>query len=67
MIPQYLTDAEAEKVYTPLHLPADSVQFRPMNVVVLIVESFSKEFVGSFNPHLDNGTYKGYTPFWILC
>lgn len=34
-----------------------------MNVVVLIVESFSKEFVGSFNPHLDNGTYKGYTPF----
>ena len=63
VIPQYLTDAEAEKVYTPLHLPADSVQFRPMNVVVLIVESFSKEFVGSFNPHLDNGTYKGYTPF----
>ena len=63
VIPQYLTDAEAEKVYNPLHVPADSVQFRPMNVVVLIVESFSKEFVGSFNPHLDNGTYKGYTPF----
>lgn len=61
--PQYMTDAEAEKVYTPLHVPADSVQFRPMNVVVLIVESFSKEFVGSFNRSLDNGTYKGYTPF----
>lgn len=60
---QYMTDAEAEKVYTPLHVPADSVQFRPMNVVVLIVESFSKEFVGSFNRSLDNGTYKGYTPF----
>ena len=63
IVPQYLSEEEAVRVYFPLHTPADSIQFRPMNVVVLIVESFSKEFVGSFNTHLDNGTYKGYTPF----
>lgn len=63
IVPQYLSEEEAVRVYSPLHTPADSIQFRPMNVVVLIVESFSKEFVGSFNTHLDNGTYKGYTPF----
>lgn len=63
IIPDYLPEAEAGAVYDPLILPADSAQFRPMNVVVLIVESFSKEFVGSFNSHLDGGTYKGYTPF----
>lgn len=63
IVPQYLSEEEAVRVYSPLHTPADSIQFHPMNVVVLIVESFSKEFVGSFNTHLDNGTYKGYTPF----
>ena len=63
IVPQYLSEEEAVRVYSPLHTPADSIQFRPMNVVVLSVESFSKEFVGILNTHLDNGTYKGYTPF----
>jgi phosphoglycerol transferase MdoB-like AlkP superfamily enzyme len=33
------------------------------NVVVIILESFSKEYIGAFNRNLDNGKYKGYTPF----
>ncbi len=49
MIPRYLTNAEAEKVYTPLHVPADSVQFRPMNVVIIILESFNV-FIGALLP-----------------
>lgn len=61
--PGYLSEKEAEAVYTPIHLPSDSVVFRPMNVVVIIWEGFSKQHVGSLNPQLENGTYKGYTPF----
>ncbi|MBQ0020466.1 MAG: sulfatase-like hydrolase/transferase [Bacteroidales bacterium] len=33
------------------------------NVVILIVESFGREFIGAYNRQLDGGTYKGYTPF----
>ena len=34
----------------------------PKNVVVLIVESFGREYIGALNKTLDNGRYKGYTP-----
>ena len=34
-----------------------------LNVVIFILESFSKEYIGYFNHDLDNGTYTGYTPF----
>ena len=50
-------------VYSPLHIPADSLVERKKNIVILIVESFAQEFVGALNKDLDNGTYKGYTPF----
>ena len=30
---------------------------------ILIVESLSKEYIGSLNKDLDDGNYKGYTPF----
>lgn len=33
------------------------------NVVVLIVESFGREYIGKYNEKLDGGKYKGYTPF----
>jgi len=33
------------------------------NVVILIVESFGREYIGALNQQLENGTYKGYTPF----
>lgn len=52
-----------EALYTPVHMPADSVQFRPLNVVVFILESFSKENSGFLNEELDNGTYKGIYAF----
>lgn len=55
--PNYMTDAEAEAVFSPLHVPADSVQFKPMNVVVLIMESFGMQHVSFYN----NG--EGRTPF----
>jgi phosphoglycerol transferase MdoB-like AlkP superfamily enzyme len=50
-------------IYSPVHRPVPSGEFKPMNVVIIILESFGKEYMGYFNHHLDNGTYKGYTPF----
>ncbi|MDR1227173.1 MAG: sulfatase-like hydrolase/transferase [Prevotellaceae bacterium] len=64
--PHYFdTDTETEKtaLFSPLHHPTPEGAFRPLNVVVIIWESFGKEYTGFFNRHLDNGTYRGYTPF----
>jgi phosphoglycerol transferase MdoB-like AlkP superfamily enzyme len=59
----YFTNEEVEKIYSPVHIPKDTIAFVPKNVVVIILESFSKEFFGTFNKDKENGTYKGYTPF----
>ena len=56
-------DEEATAIYTPLHQPNDSAAFTPRNVVVLILESFSKQHIGFYNKTLRNGTYHGFTPF----
>jgi len=55
---------DAGKIFNPVHLPeTNQPPFKPMNVVILIWESFGKEMVGGYNHDLENGTYKGYTPF----
>jgi len=54
---------ELAQLYTPIHYPNDTLAFTPKNVVILIVESLSKEYIGSLNRDLDGGNYKGYTPF----
>ena len=65
--PSYFTNDELESIYTPVHQPVDSiVQNAPgkgRNVVVIIIESFAREFIGTYNPTLENGQYRGYTPF----
>ena len=57
----FFADGDIDKIYTPLHYPKDSATFRPDNVVIIILESFSKEFFGSLNK--DRIGYQGYTPF----
>ncbi|MCL3782597.1 alkaline phosphatase family protein [Prolixibacteraceae bacterium JC049] len=37
--------------------------FQKKNIVVFILEGFTKEASGLLNPDMDNGNYKGYTPF----
>lgn len=62
----YSSNKELESVYTPIHQPQiDSTKTSPnkKNVVVFIMESFSREFIGCMNKSLDNGNYRGYTPF----
>lgn len=59
----FASDEDAAKLFSPIHVPTDSAAFRPLNVVVIILESFSKEFFGVYNQGEQNGNYKGYTPF----
>ena len=63
VVPQYMTDEESLALYTPLHQPNDSAAFTPRNVVVIILESFSKQHFGFYNRTLRGGTYQGFTPF----
>jgi phosphoglycerol transferase MdoB-like AlkP superfamily enzyme len=56
-------EKEAGEIFNPIHVPEGQKPFKPMNVVILIWESFGKEMVGSYNQDLEQGTYKGYTPF----
>ncbi len=60
----YASEAEMAAVYSPIHQPlaTDSCAFTKKNVVVLIVESFGREYIGALNTTLDNSQYKGYTP-----
>ncbi|MEI7663335.1 MAG: sulfatase-like hydrolase/transferase [Bacteroidota bacterium] len=55
-------ERELAEVYTPVH-NAHSAGFKNYNVVVIILESFSREHIGSLNRSLDNGRYQGFTPF----
>jgi phosphoglycerol transferase MdoB-like AlkP superfamily enzyme len=60
----FRNEQEMNAVYSPIHTPdPNAPAFRPKNVVILIWESFGKEMVGTYNRDLENGTYKGYTPF----
>ena len=63
MVPEYYSnEQEMAAVYSPVHIPNDSVPMVKKNVVVLIVESFGREYIGALNETLENGQYKGYTP-----
>lgn len=63
IVPDYMSDEEALALYSPLHVPSDSVAFQARNVVVLILESFSKQHFGFYNRTLRGGRYAGFTPF----
>jgi phosphoglycerol transferase MdoB-like AlkP superfamily enzyme len=60
---RYYNNEEVESIYPVEFHPHDTAGFQPQNVVVIILESFSKEFFGIYNSEKENGTYKGYTPF----
>ena len=55
---EYFTQEDANSIYPTLHKQSNlKGKFRNKNIVVLLLESFSKEYVGALN------NYKGYTPF----
>ena len=63
-VPEYMSQEEMDELYSPLHNVNAKEMKEPLtNVVVLIVESFGREYIGAYNELLEDGNYKGYTPF----
>ena len=61
VVPNYYSDEqEMTAIYNPVHVPNDTVPMTKKNVVVLIVESFGREYIGALNKTLENGRYRGY-------
>jgi len=63
---KYFSDLPmAEKIFSPYHPknnhPASA--FKHENVCIIIFEGLSKEHIGALNKDLDQGNYKGFTPF----
>ena len=60
--PNYLSEEEMNTLFSPVHTPENSLSSKK-NIVILIVESFGREYIGAYNKWLEGGKYKGYTPF----
>ena len=63
VVPDYYTPKQLDAIYSPVHKPATATVKRKKNVVVIIIESFGREYIGGYNKWLEDGKYKGYTPF----
>jgi len=62
--PDYMSREQMEATFSPIHIhPLTENGHKGKNVVILIVESMGKEYIGSLNSGLDNGQYHGYMPF----
>ena len=61
--PHYFSNEQAEQIFSPIHTDEfeENGRLGNTNVVILILESFSKEYIGFYNQHIDD--YHGYTPF----
>ncbi len=55
---KFINEVELKKIYYPIHGAHKNELFKKINVCVIILESFSKEYVGALN-----GKNRGYTPF----
>jgi phosphoglycerol transferase MdoB-like AlkP superfamily enzyme len=60
---KFFDDDKLKELYDPHFKPATGKQMRKDNVVIIILESFAREYIGSFNHDLEGGSYQGYTPF----
>ena len=63
-IVEYMPEQERRSIYDAYRPAAEKGAFRKKNVVLIILESWSREFVGALNPDLEDSTFKGYTPFF---
>ncbi len=62
--PHFIDDkAQLDKIFTPLHIPGDSIVARRKNLCVIIIESFGREYIGALNKEILGADYKGFTPF----
>lgn len=57
----YFDDDQAESYFSIYHQADKSAKMRKYNVVIFILESWGREYVGFLNKDIPD--YKGYTPF----
>ncbi|WP_439183284.1 LTA synthase family protein [Carboxylicivirga taeanensis] len=59
----FASEKELEAAYNPVISVNNAPDNPHKNIVIFMLESFNREFIGALNPTLDNGKYQGYTPF----
>lgn len=59
----FFNEDELKVLFDPHHIPSGDKPVKSENVVVIILESFGREYIGALNRDLDSGKYSGYTPF----
>lgn len=59
----FFENEKLNRLYNPHYSPLPDKPFSNENVVVIILESFAREYIGALNRGLEGGTYEGYTPF----
>lgn len=59
----YFSQEELKDIYSPTHHYKTDKEFKKLNVVLIILESFSRAHSGYLNSDINNGNYKGYMPF----
>ncbi|MBN2863284.1 MAG: LTA synthase family protein, partial [Bacteroidales bacterium] len=59
----FFDEQKLKELYNPHYIPDSTKTFSAENVVIIILESFSREYIGSLNKDLEDGKYEGYTPF----
>ncbi len=57
----YFSDAEVAKIFNPVKEFKSDTSMTKKNVMIIIIESFAKEYTGVLNKDIPG--YKGYTPF----
>jgi phosphoglycerol transferase MdoB-like AlkP superfamily enzyme len=60
---KFFEETKLRELFNPHHIPAPAGPFKNENVVIIILESFAREYIGSLNNFLEEGKYEGFTPF----
>jgi len=58
----FMSKAELKDIINPVRVLNDSIKTRP-NVMLIVLESFGREYIGAFNENKNIKNYKSYTPF----
>jgi phosphoglycerol transferase MdoB-like AlkP superfamily enzyme len=59
----FFDSQKLKDIFNPHYVPPGNKSFKGENIVIIILESFAREYIGSLNRDLEGGTYTGYTPF----
>lgn len=59
----FSSEEELNRIYSPVHIPDSVGPARKDNVVIIILESYGRAFVGSLNPQYRDARDRSYTPF----